>query len=451
MANTPDLASCVAATADGDGGLLPLSPFYALHYHFGMLLGVDDFETEQAYHRAKMRLHSAWLHRAGVVWGFNVLLGLKEEKPPAKVHQGEVRVLPGLALDAAGHELHLEADACLHVGKWFETHEKEVKTTDIPNGKQFDAHVVIHFKACLTRQVPALREPCQGANGDTAYSRVFETVEILLRPGKAPVPAVPYHRLRLLFGLDEPVKKNGAVVPDDQQVLDERNNLLALDLSAQPAGYLKAFRRFAALDEIDLEPARSADNTRTLLFPGGEDTVVVLADLTGLTLIKGGGGWQLTGGQVDTSVRPSHVATAALQELLCAALFRDGAGPADPAGPRVLPQSVQFVNDTTIKFQVDSDLLFSSITPDAFAVSWFDPATGWHRSTIDIASLNPPTRTVTLTLHQPMAGSVVRLIARGTGEAPLLGANLVPLAGATSGPPATRHDGHDFVFMHKRS
>ena len=69
MSNTPDMTSCFPSV-DGQGqDLLPLSPFYTLSYHFGMLLGVDDFETEQAYHRAKQRLHNAWLHGEGVVWG----------------------------------------------------------------------------------------------------------------------------------------------------------------------------------------------------------------------------------------------------------------------------------------------------------------------------------------------------------------------------------------------
>src|ERR1041384_2672688 len=97
------LASSSCITSDvGGGELLPLSPYTALRYHFGMLLGVADFETDQGYHRAKMRIHNAWLHRAGVVWGFGVKVDL--------LH-GEIRVMPGLALDAAGHELHLEAEA----------------------------------------------------------------------------------------------------------------------------------------------------------------------------------------------------------------------------------------------------------------------------------------------------------------------------------------------------
>ena len=69
---------------------LPDGPFTSLRYHFGMLLGVDDFATEQRYHRGKMRLHSAWLHRAGIVWGLDV------DVVPDK---REIGVEPGLGLD----------------------------------------------------------------------------------------------------------------------------------------------------------------------------------------------------------------------------------------------------------------------------------------------------------------------------------------------------------------
>src|SRR5262245_32994373 len=71
MSHTPDLNDCSAAS-DGASTLTPISPHLGMHYHFGMLLGVDDFETEQAYHRGKARLHNAWLHRDGAVWGFEI-------------------------------------------------------------------------------------------------------------------------------------------------------------------------------------------------------------------------------------------------------------------------------------------------------------------------------------------------------------------------------------------
>lgn len=443
MANTPDMASCLAQS-DEVGELLPLSPFYALHYHFGMLLGVDDFETEQAYHRAKMRLHNAWLHRAGVIWGFDVRRDLA---------RGEIRVLPGLALDAAGHELHLAGDACLNVSQWFEAHRKDegFVFTESGDAIHFDAHVAMRFKACLTRQVPALLEPCEGGNSSTAYSRVFETLEILLKPGQAPPRTEPYHRLRLLFGIDPPHVAAGAIVAADQQVLDERDRILALAHEAQAAAYLQAFHQFAALDGIELTPAMSVDGSRQLLFPAVDDELVVLANVSGVTLEKSVAGWTLTAGEVDASVRPTHVATTTSQDLLCGLLAQDGRVATSSGGPRVLPASLQ-VDEGALQltFQVDSDLHAASVTPDAFSVTWFDN-TGWHGIAVDDAQWDGATKTVSLTLHEAPAGEVMRFIARGTGGTPLLGANLAPLAGAISDPPASAHNGHDFVCMHKRS
>ena len=436
MSNTPDMGNCIS------GDLLSLSPYSALSYHFGMLLGVDDFETEQAYHRAKHRLHNAWLHREGVVWGFGV--SINEDS-------GEVRVGPGLALDAAGHELHLEAEACLNVGKWFEKNQNdpnlEAETTDNET-KILKAHVVIRFKACLTRQVPAFMEPCNNAGTGTAYSRVFETIEILMLPGPAPVKTPPYHLLRLLFGLEAAqTDEDGNVMPDDQDVFDALAAIQALAEADRPAALMKAFHRFAALDEIDLKPAKSEDDARTLLFPGRDDEVVVLAEVSDLVLKKDNGGWVLTGGAVDTSVRPSHVATTTIQDLLCGPAFGTlGSSEAD-TGPRVDRDSIIFLTDKSIQFSVDKELQNSSVQTAAFAVSTFDAAQGWQVIKVNDAKYSgDETKTVDLTLDSALSG-LVRLIVFGTGPTPLLGIDLAPLAGAIGGPKGTPHNGNDFVDM----
>ncbi len=444
MANTPDLATCLASD-DGRSELLPLSPFYALRYHFGMLLGVDDFETEQAYHRAKMRLHNAWLHRAGVVWGFDVRLDQEAV---------EIRVTPGLALDAAGHELHLEGDACVNIGEWFDKHRTDpgfIIGGDA-NNPTFDAHVVIRFKACLTRQVPALMEPCDNAGTSTAYSRIFETLEILLRPNQAPPRVYPYHRLRLMFGLDEPRTKEGSteIADADQAVLDELANILKLPSEQQTAAYLKAFHRFAALDEIELKPATSEDGARTLLFPGKDDDPVVLANITGIKLTRQNNSWVLAGGTVDTSVRPSHVATSTLQDLLAALL--NGAGNRSAAlGPRVDPSSVA-ISDTEITLKFDQPLQPASVKAGAFAVTVFDNTTGWSSFVInDPPALSDADKTVKLTLSAPpLTKGLTRIIARGTGATPLLGNDpRLPIAGALTDAPAPQ--GTDFVLMKERN
>jgi hypothetical protein len=432
------------------GGLLPLNPYTAMRFHFGMLLGVDDFETEQGYHRGRTSLHNAWLHREGVVWGFGVA---------ADLPSGELRVEPGLALDGAGEELHLDALACLSVPAWYEAHEgdADLETTATADGVEFDAHVVARFRPCLTRPVPALAEPCEGATSETAYSRVFASVELLLVPGRAPARTLPYHRLRLLFGLDAPVTEGGAVVTDDQDVLDAHAAVLALDEAERPPAFLEAFRRFAALDEIDLLPATSGPDDEPLLFPARERTPVVLADVTGIRLAQAGDTWRLTAAAVDTSVRPAHVATSTIQELLCGALLAPAGGvvtpPAttDAGGPRVDRGSVEFPDARTIRFGVDKPLRPGSIVKDSFRVTVLGDTGAWRNIGVSTIDYDEATNRITLELSRDPGDGLLRVIVRGTGLTPLVGTDNVPLAGPAGGPPGTVHDGVDFVHMQTRS
>jgi len=517
---TRDAVSC-SSPANGRGSS-PANPFLALRYHFGMLLGVDDFETEQAYHRGKSRLHNAWLHGEGVVWGFDVQAPEVTGRPGTRT--GELRVEPGLALDAAGRELHLEAAACVELGAWFDAHREggELEFEETEAGVRFDAHVVIRFRACLTRAVPALAEPCEGAASSTAYSRAFETVEILLRPGRAPVRSLPYHRLRLLFNLADPrTDEGGEPLPADQEVLDARAAVLALPAGEQPRAYLEAFRRFAAFDQIELGPELLPEGG-SALFPAGPDAPVVLANVTGVELLRDGDRWALGGVQVDTTVRAAHVATSTIQELLCGPLFAalagaapdpgggggagdedgdvdddgapgddegDGGGDEDPdgeedgellppgegdfvpvdegaddgatedgdeatpppdgGGPRVDPSTVT-ARGETIQFRVDRPLSAASVHKRRFVVSSYDRRDGWHGVEIRDVAYDRRRGIVTIHLRTAPGGNLVRLRAVGTGDRPLLGTDLVPLAGAVGGPPAGPHDGSDFVFMLKR-
>jgi hypothetical protein len=397
VASTLDISNCTAAAIDS-----PLAPFYSLHYSFGMLLGVADFETEQAYHRGKMRLHNAWLHREGVAWGMGVGVDTKDE----------IRVTAGFATDALGRELYLDRDVCLNVPAWFDVHKADAGFTYTENADAivFDGHIVIRFKACLTRQVPSLSEPCNGVNTSTAYSRVYETAEVFLRPGLWKQPARPYHRLRLMFGLDQPVVDGaGKVVAADQEVLGAPRNV-------------DSFRRFAALDEIELTPLQDTS-----------DVVVVLANLTAITLKKTDGKRSLAGATIDVGVRPTHVATTTVQELL-----QGSAGIA--GGPFVIPSSVQ-LNEAanSIEMTVSDVLAPMSVTGGNFSLSVFDATAGWSSPALDAPAYDNTTRKITLTYTQPLVGSLVRLIVRGAGPTPVLGANLAPLG-----------NGVDFVFTQKR-
>src|SRR4051794_26819936 len=218
---------------------LPEGPFTALRFHFGMLLGVDDFETEQSYLHGKTRLHNAWLHRAGIVWGLGV---------DAVLDRRELRVAAGLALDGAGRELHLDVRCCMDVAAWYEAHRDEANAVAREDGAVvFDGHIELAFCSCGTRPVPAIAGPCEGAEVDTAFSRTYETVAIRFVPGPAPAPVLPYPRLRLLFGLDE-----GQELADRDEVIAAREDVLAQPTSAQALALLGYFRTFADRDVTEL-------------------------------------------------------------------------------------------------------------------------------------------------------------------------------------------------------
>ncbi len=299
--DTTTLPDTFAECGNGNGGALPADPFTALRFHFGMLLGVDDFEVEQGFHHGKQRLHNAWLHRDGVVWGFAVV-----------VDQGEIQVDPGLALDAAGRELHLDDKACLSVAAWYAKNSGDVEAQPAADGSvEFDGYVVAGYATCPMRPVPALAEPCSGVTSETAYSRTYETIDIrLVTEPPDPIPT-PYHRLRVLFGIEQPN------LPDDQPVVDARNTALA-DPNP-PAAFLQAFDQLAVLDTIDLQPAAEPDEPATR-YPALDTTTVLLARVMGIHLVPDEAdpnGWTLAGGAVDYAGRRSLIATQTIQELLC--------------------------------------------------------------------------------------------------------------------------------------
>lgn len=429
----------IATDSGRVAALLPLNPYTALAYHFGMLLGVDDFETEQGYHLGKHLLHGAWLHREGVVWG----LGVQVDAAP-----GEIEVSPGLAVDGCGRELHVDRPQCIGVARWYAEQLKEpapiVGDEQADGSVELDLEVAVRFDACLSRPVPALVEECEGGEADTAYSRVTETVEIFLRRPQ-PAPEVPYRRLRLLFGLLDPRD-----TPEDAEAIQA-----AVDAAAAadpPKALLQAFRRLAALDVTEALPA-AGEAESALRFPVEDGTAIPLARIGGLVLEpRPDDTWALREpGEVDLTIRPSHVATRTIQELLCG---RGPAGegapppaavPADAGGPRVKRETFT-VAGRELAFDLDRPLDDASVERDAFRVSFFD-ATGWthHRTT---PRYDSAAKRVVLRLATEPAG-LVRLIARGTGSSPLLGADGVPLAGAVGGPPGGAHDGIDFVHQHQ--
>ena len=453
MANTPDLTSCPEVGPVLDDAILPVNPFLAVRYQFGMLLGVDDFDTAEAYPRGKTRLHNAWLHGAGAVWGLDVRAPRVSSTDPTLT--GEIEVGVGLALDRVGHELHLDQPACVDMGAWYAQHQGDADVKDVTkvvNGTATaQLHVEMRFRACLTRQVPAMSEPCDGAGGaSTAYSRAFETVELKVVAGKAPSPRIDdYPLLRLLFRLrDDPATATRS--PDEKDVIAARD----AGFSTEQA-FLAALRKFAVRDEIAMSPGTSKLGQR-LLFPGDDDSPpVILADLIDVVLApQSGGGFKMTAVTVDTTVRRVHIATSTIQELHCCA---SASGPSPEPPPTPIPtasaKATLNVTERTIRL-VSSTRAFDGTTVDERAILVTQlTKDGWAAmefKTVDLDVADTSGKTILIGLRAKPSGSLIRFIGRGTGSTPLMYAaagpqKSAPFRGANGA--GSDVDGSDFVFM----
>ncbi|WP_437285441.1 hypothetical protein [Sorangium sp. So ce406] len=166
---------------------VPGDPFVRLRYHYGMLLGAEDFSVEQRERVLRRRLHHALLHGAGTVYGLRVVLG----DPDTEGRRTRVIVRPGLAVDALGREIYVDQDQCLDVAAlarhaiW-----AELKAPDgTVNGTIRRAYVVLRYEACQADPVPAIAPACDGPGDTAAYSRLLDRFHIEL---SASPPADPH-------------------------------------------------------------------------------------------------------------------------------------------------------------------------------------------------------------------------------------------------------------------
>ncbi len=389
---------------------LPDNPACAIHYHFGMLLGVEDFRTEQGFHVGRLRRHQRALHGHGVVAGYPVTFDAA---------LAEVRVGAGYAIDPHGRDLDMPADQCLGLPAWWLKHRDDDDFVDVPDrdNVRFDADVQLCYTGCLSRPVPAIADLCAGGSADIAYSRICEAVQLTLvvRRGEPAVdPAPGYHLLRVLLGLEAPRDED----VNDAWLLAELAALAALPGADRPAARAALWQHATARAAAAVDPAET------------QDACLRIARLTGIHIFIDHADpardvWRATVDAIAIDDRPTLLPTNVLQDA-----WRTWAGHAAGAGPRV--QTASRV-DTAITLVFDKPLAPASVTAAAFTVSAFDNGAGWTT----LAFADPPayddgTRTVTLTLDAAPAATRIRITVYGSGATPLLGADLMPAGAPTS-------------------
>jgi hypothetical protein len=420
---------------------LVADPFTALAVHYGMLLGVPDFQVLAANPRGKLRLHQSWQHGPGVVWGFPV------EVPD---DTAELRVGAGLAIDGVGREVALATPHCIDVGAWFDEQARARTVEPEADGEAttFNARLVVRFRACLSGPVPAMTSACDGGGGDIAYSRVIETAELELRPYGNDADGSP-----------EPP-------PDDREVAHPLLRALfregdAGDVQPPADGWHHAFRAVAAAEVAAMGPSGvlAPAPQRTRLFPEDEPGEVVLADLPGLRLVDTLTGRRLEAPVIDLSVRRTHISTWMLAELLAELLAgRGGPGPAPAvAAPQV--SSIELDTDEVtvtltgdvVEGTIDAALEVRELDAAATTPAWSDPVAVTAAYAPAQPGTPPTPATITITLPAaPTDQLTYRLVLRGSGPTPLVGlvdGRPVALAGWEGGPPGHAADGHDVVAL----
>lgn len=412
------MTSTTTSTATPVAASLAADPFSSLAVHYGMLLGVPDFQVIMANPRGKLRLHQAWQHGPGVVWGYPLAV---------KPDSAELEVGPGLAVDGVGREVGLAVAHCVDVSQWLDEHADAANPVLDGDDRVFNAQLVVRHRACLARPVPAMSSACDGSGSDTAWSRVLETAELELRP----------------YGND--AAGDPAPPPDtrDDDGADLRalvRDLVVGETPVEPGGWVDAFRAVAARVTAGLAPPAYAGGspTSSRLFPGDEPGELVLADLPGLRVTGTGTAARLVAPVVDLSVRRTHLSTWLVAELLAELLEGTAtAATAEEGGVRVVaversgPQVTVTLSGEVVEGTVAGGLELRSFDASAAAPAWSAPIDVTGSLAVAPATPGPPAVTFDLP-SDPTADLSYRLVLRGTGPTPivgLVGGRPVPLNG----------------------
>jgi hypothetical protein len=400
---------------------LPADPFVALRVAYGMLLGEDDFRVLMGNPRGKQRLHSAWLHGPGVVWGMKV-----------SADEGTVRIEPGLAIDEMGRELRLEATQCLDLATW----RASWMTKHDPVDGRYTAWLVAEFDSCATQRVPALADPCDVTRRHDEASRIVETVRIVTlaeRPGSVQA----YRRVRVLLGLDRPAEG------ECRDAVDALDAVRATPPGERPAALLAAFHRMAVLDERDRTP--SGPDACLAQFPAEDEKAgVVLARLS-----FGVPGKCADPDEVEVSDAPVRAVlpTTVIQDLLC------GLAPGIIAPEHASSDGPQLVTGGWSRGHDEVALYFDRpIAPGSWegaieVSSLSTEGRGWRDEHVDDVTSHHRGRLLVVRLDSRPAYELVRVVVKGTGSTPLFGRDPVePFAGWVGSAAAPRFDGRDAAF-----
>jgi hypothetical protein len=324
------------------GAAVAASPSQHVNFTTGMVLGVEDYRAEFAYHSAR----DQWIMReAG---GNGTLAGLDVSVEADGTNGPRLRVTAGSAAAPSGQLICVGRDQCASINAWLATSDVATKVTAIANlnadttKARLSFWLSLCYTDCSALPVPIPGQPCRSEEDLMADSRVMDDYLLSLSfksplhsewralqllkiyesswDSSSPQPTTPAARQ----ALEEKLRKQlNALFASDGSFSVAELSQLTLDASLRP--WLQ--RRLRQMWITRVRPLVMAQ--RCAEGPRGEDCIL-LARIV-VPVVKVGTHWELDGGaapldavQIDESER-SYIESPAL----AAALFGQAALP-DP-------------------------------------------------------------------------------------------------------------------------
>lgn len=171
-----------------------------VHYATGVMLGAEDFQAEQDYHRGRLARALAY------AMGYGTLAGLKvtheaaqaeSEGQPAR--EERLLVAPGLAIDRLGRQIEVAQPRCLKLADWYAAapadtlaqswHAADALWSGAPSGVALD--VFVRFVVCARGKTPAFASDAFDSFDSITAARLRDAAEVDLVPRSEGAPPVP--------------------------------------------------------------------------------------------------------------------------------------------------------------------------------------------------------------------------------------------------------------------
>ena len=171
-----------------------------VNYAIGVLLGAEDFQAEQDYHRSRLARALAY------AMGYGTLAGLEVTHEPAQpadatnpAKSERLLVAPGLAIDRLGRMIEVVKPRCLKLDEWYLAqspqllrqawHDTGNLWTDSPSGVAAD--LFVRFVVCERGKTPAFASDAFDSFDSVTAARLrdgFEMELILRQETDPPLP-----------------------------------------------------------------------------------------------------------------------------------------------------------------------------------------------------------------------------------------------------------------------